>query len=285
MICRGNPKQFRYLMRNFAWMVQNVGSNPETALILISETEGAGKSLIGRVFDHVLGQKHCGTIGSPLALYDNKNAFTRRWILVMADDIKDMKKTDAPKLRGYLTDTRRRIEEKFVPVHYVPNCICLIITSNSDTPIPLGVGSRRYVIFRVSEDRIGDFGYFKRIEGSIARGGAAQLLRFLLGIKLGDWHPRRLPGMSDEIIAGQLGALNSVAKWLVASAELSDRLLSATQGSILPFNDDTAFGKGVLFSDLYWHYSAWGEGSRGNPDRLTQPYGSYPAEAFRATGL
>ena len=231
MICGSNRDMFRYLMRWLAHMVQNIGSNPETALILISETEGAGKSIIGRVFEHILGKTHSGTVGSPLALYDNKNSFSRRWILVVADDIRDMKRSDAPKLRGYITDTRRRIEEKFVPVTYVPNCLGLIITSNSDTPIPLGQGSRRYVIFRVREDHIGDFDYFGRIEDGIANGGAAQLLRFLLKLKLGNWHPRQTPGMSEEIVASQLESANSVIRWLVASRDMGS-IVGGDMGSL-----------------------------------------------------
>ena len=58
IICGGNKAKFKYLMRWLAWAVQNPHRPAEVVLVLISNTEGSGKSTLGKVMLTIFGPRH-----------------------------------------------------------------------------------------------------------------------------------------------------------------------------------------------------------------------------------
>jgi hypothetical protein len=58
IICRRNKTKFKYLMRWLAWAVQNPHRPAEVVLVLMSNTEGSGKSTLGKVMLDIFGPRH-----------------------------------------------------------------------------------------------------------------------------------------------------------------------------------------------------------------------------------
>lgn len=268
IVCNANRHLFRYAMKWLAFAVQHPGANPEVWLVLVSKTQGAGKSVLRALLERIFGEKHCGSIsGDPLPLYQGFNGYSRRWLVAFVEDQGDARAGNASKLRGCITDSKRRIEEKNIPVVYIPNCLHVIVTTTSATPVILGVGTRRHVIFRMREDRIGQLEYFKDIHDSLAAGGAAQMLRLLQGIDLTGWHPRQMPPHTSELIEMQQDTEQDIVVRYFQDSLEAGGLLNADMGRIMVSSG--SFGREVAIADLHSGFAAW---ARAMGERPVSPH-------------
>ena len=68
-------------------------------------------------------------------------------------------------LFGLITEPTLTIEPKNVNLYAAPNYLNIDMTTNSLHFVPASRTARRFFIPTVSEDRVGDLEYFKRIEG------------------------------------------------------------------------------------------------------------------------
>jgi hypothetical protein len=95
-------------------------------------------------------------------------------------------------LKGMLTEPTLMIEQKGVDAAPWRNRLHVIMAANAEWVVPASHDERRYAMFDVSGDRIGDRGYFKALHAEIAGGGLAAMLHDLLTVELGEWHPREI---------------------------------------------------------------------------------------------
>jgi hypothetical protein len=63
------------------------------------------------------------------------------------------------------------------------------MASNDEWIAPASWDERRYAVFDVSPDRIGDKPYFDALNAELKAGGLAAMLHDLLALDLGDWRP------------------------------------------------------------------------------------------------
>jgi hypothetical protein len=102
-----------------------------------------------------------------------------------------------------ITEPTLTIEPKFVGVYKVANHLNIDITTNSKHFVPASRTARRFFIPTVSENRVGDLEYFKRIEGQLKDGGYEALLYHLLNeVDLRDFDVRRVPktaGLAEQV--------------------------------------------------------------------------------------
>ena len=68
----------------------------------------------------------------------------------------------------------------------------MVMSSNNDWVVPAGPTARRYAVFKVSKDRIGDWEYFEALKAEMDNGGIAAMLYDLQRMDLKGWHPREL---------------------------------------------------------------------------------------------
>jgi hypothetical protein len=83
-------------------------------------------------------------------------------------------------LKALITEPTVMIEAKGVDAEASPNYTHLMLASNSDWVVPVGVDDRRFFMVDVGDARMGDGRYFGAIADDLEDGGYEHLLHFLL---------------------------------------------------------------------------------------------------------
>lgn len=218
VVCRRDRAKFKYLWRWLAWAVQRPDENPETVIVLKGGAEGSGKSTVSeamrRIFD-----AHAVVISSPEQLLGDHNEDLEFASFVMIEEALfagDPRQTSA--MRSKITSRTMRINPKFIRAYQAPNMMHAILTTNHDWAIHAGEQARRWFVCEVSDERVGDKGYWDRLYGGLEAGGYGQLLDALLETDLEGWSPRAIV-RTGELREQQELSADSVVQWLRAAAE------------------------------------------------------------------
>jgi hypothetical protein len=228
VICRRDPRKYKYLIRFLAWAVQNPDKHSGIIIVLKSRKQGTGKTTLCKVMLDIFGQHG--------ALIDDKERLLGRftdWLegvcFVVAEEILwagDHKSTD--KLKSIITGDTIQVERKFGSCRQTPNRLKVIATTNHDHAIAAGAQDRRNFVLDVSDEHVGDKAWFDRLYQDLAAGGTGEFLGFLLRIKLGDWHPRELLKTAETTEQQRMSA-DSVSQWAQACID-ADEVIGAPPG-------------------------------------------------------
>lgn len=188
--------KFLYIIKWFAWMVQNPGEPAEVAMIFKGK-QGAGKGFIFTQFLKIYGQ-HALSISNRKHLTGQFNGHLKLMVFLFADEAyypgdKEVEGT----LKQLITEPQIPVEDKFKTLGPSKNCLHIAMSSNNEWVIPAGEDSRRYFInevdnslaFNQSPNHIRE-AYFTRIWGEMNEGGREAMMWDLARIQLGTWHPR-----------------------------------------------------------------------------------------------
>jgi hypothetical protein len=113
-----------------------------------------------------------------------------------------------------ITEPTLSIEQKGIDLVEVPNMLHMIMLAELGWVIPAGERERRYAAFRVSDDRLGDRGYFEALHAHIENGGAEAMLYDLQRMDLGKWHPRQVYE-TPELMEQKRRSLPPLDEWYV----------------------------------------------------------------------
>ena len=191
-VCGGRQDYFDYLIRWMARAVQDPGSPGRTAMVMRGP-EGAGKGffvqqfgkLFGRHFLHVSNSKH---------LVGDFNAHLHDCVVLFADEAfwaGDKKNQSV--LKTLITEEMNAITYKGIDTQMARNCVHLVIASNEDWVVPVGIGDRRFFVLDVGEEHVKDLKYFKAIAQQMQGGGSEALLHYLINLDLDGFDVERIP--------------------------------------------------------------------------------------------
>jgi Family of unknown function (DUF5906) len=183
---------FKYLMRWLGWAAQNPDKHPETVIVLKSWKEGTGKSTRGVVMLKLFG-RHGGLVDDKDRIVGRFNDWLETISFVLGEEILwagDHRTSD--KLKSMITADTIQLERKQGSIWQNPNRLHVILTTNHDHAIAVGVCNRRYVVYEVSDERACDKAWFDPIYRDLEDGGASEFLYLLQNVQLGSWHPREI---------------------------------------------------------------------------------------------
>ena len=215
VICRRDKRKFKYLMRLLAWFVQNPDKHAGVVLVLKSREQGTGKSTVGKVMLDIFG-RHGFLVDDKERLLGRFADWLETACFVLAEEILfagDLKSAD--KMKSMVTGDVLQVERKFGSCRQVPNRMKVIATTNHEHAIAAGVRDRRYVVYDVSNEHVGDGDYFEALYHDLADGGTSEFLWLLLSLQLGNWHPRAII-KTDETTEQQRMSGDSVSQWAQA---------------------------------------------------------------------
>lgn len=192
-ICGGDKGYYEYLINWMARAVQFPATTGDTSVILRGD-QGTGKgvminalgSLFGRHYMHVSNSSH---------LVGNFNKHLRDCCLLFADEafFAGDKKHEGV-LKALITERYLAVEAKGVDVEPSPNFIHLMMASNSDWVVPVGMNERRFFVLDVKSHHMQDTKYFKKITDQLDNGGGKEaFLHFLQSRDLKDFNHRNIP--------------------------------------------------------------------------------------------
>lgn len=208
VICSGNRQHYRYLIRWFARMVQQPGSQGEVAVVLRGP-EGAGKSIVRKNIARMFG-RHAMAVSQPSHLVGNFNYHLRDVVFLAAEEAFFAgDKRHQSVLKSIVTDESLTIERKGVDSETSPNFLHLMMLSNEQWVVPAGQDDRRYFVLDVSKAHMRDYPYFAALQAELDSGGLEAMLHDLLMMDLSDFNVRAKPdtdalrdqkkfGMKDE---------------------------------------------------------------------------------------
>ena len=225
VICRRDREKFKYLMRLFAWYVQNPDKHAGVVLVLRSRHEGTGKSTVGQVLLEIFGQHGL--------LVDDKERLLGRFIdhletacFVLAEEILfagDRKSAD--KMKSMITGDKLQVERKYGSCRQVQNRMKVVATTNHDHAVVAGTGDRRYAVYDIGNDRAGDREWFDALYQDLADGGTREFLWLLQSVQLEKWHPR-MAIRTAETKEQRSRSGDSVSQWS-QSCIIADAIIGA----------------------------------------------------------
>jgi hypothetical protein len=222
IICRRDKAKFKYLMKWLAWAVQNPDRHAEVIIVLISNTEGSGKSTLGIIMLDIFGRRHGLLVDDKDQLLGNFNSHLETTCFVLGEEVLwagDNKTADA--LKSRITASSIPIEAKYRQRRQVPNRLHVMLTTNHTWAISAGMQARRYFVVEVSDEVAQDPGWFGPLYQDLDEGGRGEFLNLLLTLNLGSWHPRKVP-KTVELVEQQVLSAGSVEQWLLGSVEVDN---------------------------------------------------------------
>jgi hypothetical protein len=234
IICRRDKAKFKYVMRWLAFVVQHPDKAPGTVLVLVSRTQGTGKSTLGKVICDMLGQ-HALVVDDKDRLLGRFNDRLETVVFVLAEEVLWAgDAASADKLKSRVTADTITVEAKFRKSREVPNRMHVMMTSNHEHAVALGSRDRRYVVLDVADAVAQDKSWFGPMYQDLADGGTSEFLHFLQNVKLGAWHPREILKTSEATDQLRMSA-DSVTQWMQACLQ-AGVIVGSPQGISLDLN-------------------------------------------------
>jgi hypothetical protein len=171
ILAGGNPEYGHWILSWFCKLIRTLGRT-EVCICLYSERGGAGKNILfDFIYQFVLGNlTMLNNITNIDSIVKNFNAHLAGKILVVVDeqsrDIKNFTRT-FDQLKGMITAKTLDIEAKGKDNISVDNNANFVITTNNSGSLYTPPGGRKYALFEVSEERIGDKEYFDFLTNDI----------------------------------------------------------------------------------------------------------------------
>jgi len=206
ILCNSDPVKFRYVLRWFAWAVQNPGNRAGVAIIFKGK-KGSGKGTILQAFVDIFG-RHGLCVGDPERLTGKHNAHLENLSFLFADEAYNPGDREAEGImKNLITEPSLSVEPKFRNLKTSRNCLHIAMATNADWVIPASEDERRFFINETDnrfskgnseEDVIR--AYFDRLYAELTTTGKAAMLYDLLNWDLKGWNPRINIPETEELL-------------------------------------------------------------------------------------
>lgn len=248
-ICAGNFVHFRYVRRWMAHAIQFPEQLPGTALVLRG-LQGTGKGIFVDNFGALFGE-HYLTIYRLDQVTGRFNSHLKNVLLLHANEATCRNdKVGEGVLKGLITDPFVPIEHKGKDIINLRNYKRIIVATNEDWAVPMGVDDRRYLVLDVDPAQKENKKYFQAIVNQMTNGGLAALMSDLLAEDLTDFDVRTVP-FSASNFDQKLRSADPITQWWFNALMDGDTLLG--RSSLCPggWNCEPSH------SELFQAYSAW----------------------------
>lgn len=212
VICRGDEANERYLLDWMACAVQRP-HEPGRIAVVLKGRMGSGKSIFARYFGSLFG-RHFLPITDAKHLTGAFNAHLEDCVVLFADEAfaSGLRQTNV--LKGLVTEDTLVIEPKGVDVRVARNCVHLVMGSDAEWAVPVGLDDRRFFILSLSDAKMQDTGYFNQIKREMDLGGKEALLHLLLSRDISAYNPWSRPH-TDALREEKIHSLDSAQAWWV----------------------------------------------------------------------
>lgn len=165
-------------------------------VLLVSVTQGVGKSTLFDIVCALVGLQNCSTPSASLIVNSDFNGWLARKRLVAVHEIYEGGSWKAyNRLKSSITDELLLVNEKFTATYTVRNQAHFLLGSNSERALMIEQSDRRWLVPRVTEAKHpdGDAGFWARFHGWLASGGHGAIVHWAQEFVKGKGHAVR-PG-------------------------------------------------------------------------------------------
>jgi hypothetical protein len=214
VLAAGGPKAAEYIINWPAWTIQNPGK-PAEAVLVFQGGEGAGKGTLARVMLKIFGV-HGIPISDTALLIGDFSGHLQYCIFLFLDEAfwPGNYKLEG-KLKSLITEPTYMIHPKFVTPFPVKNLLHMVWATNNSWAVPASHDARRYAVFKVSNEKVGDFASFDVLNAELEGGGVEAMLWDLLRMDLGGWKPK-LIYQTRALLEQKQHSLRGLDAWVEA---------------------------------------------------------------------
>jgi hypothetical protein len=210
MLCNYEEKVYEYVACWLAHAIQKPAEK-STQIVMISE-EGAGKNMLLDTIGRLLGDAKVLTTSSPeREVWGSFNSLMINAFLVNLNEVDKRNSYNADgKIKELVTDGKLCINQKGKDQFVIRSVHRFFTTTNNTDPNKTHDKDRRNMIIRCSDEKIGDYAYFKKLgERMTDQRTLRSLYCCLMKTDLTEWDFRRIPRTEyhNTIIEGNRPAL------------------------------------------------------------------------------
>ena len=212
IVCGGDQVAYRYLLRWWAYTVQQPATQAEVAVVMIGG-RGTGKGTLGRWFSDLFGS-HGLHVQNPDHLTGRFNGHLRTTLGLFVDEavfVGDHRGNQV--LKSLITEDRIMIEAKYSQAAQARNRLKIMMATNADHAIPAGIDERRFFVVRVSDRKKQDHSYFAQLADWWQAGGNSAMLAFLQQVDLNGFNIRDVP-KTRALDQQKILSLTGLDEWL-----------------------------------------------------------------------
>lgn len=159
-ICNRNEELIEYHLNWISHLIQKPNEKPEVCLLFYS-LGGGGKDLFCQFLSKIIGMHHYMVCGDLEQYVANFNSLNQNRLLVAFNEVNDKKHArNHDILKHIITAVDMRVEIKFMPAHIQKDYTRFIINTNMRDVLRLESSDRRYVMYEMNSDQIGDHKFF-----------------------------------------------------------------------------------------------------------------------------
>jgi hypothetical protein len=197
-----------------AHAVQRPEVRPHFHFLLVAAQEGTGRSWLVEVLRRLWGERHAGETDLHRLLDDSFNSVLSAKVLMAVHEVKapaDERYSHRDRLKGLLTDTSIRVNEKHEPKWTERFCARFLMFTNRDDALPLSETDRRVYVIRCA-DEPRDATYYTTLYGHL------EDQEFLAAV----WHllrSREISGFNP----GRRAPLNEMKEQMIAAGRTDEQ--------------------------------------------------------------
>lgn len=189
LLIGASKEQRKWFMQWLAYPIQHPGTKLYTAVLLYSNHQGVGKSLLGQTLGKIYGENFSEINAE--ALHAPFNDWARHKQFILGDEVTGReRKEDAEHLKNLMTQAFVRINVKYQAAYALPDCINYLLTTNNPDAISLDLHDRRFFVWEVPEKRLDEKFFQKYNTWFSTEVGIAAVFEYLLRVDLAGFNPK-----------------------------------------------------------------------------------------------
>lgn len=217
VMCRGNRKDFEYLIGWMAWKIQNPGGVPQVAIVLRGE-QGTGKGTFAELFGALFGCHYYHALNYEHVTGKFNGALEACCVLFADECFVPGSKLHESALKTLISEKTLNLEKKGIDIYVARNCLGLIMATNYNWAVPVAMDDRRFFILEISNDRKVDTTYFAAMREQMDNGGREAMLHYLLNYNLDGFRVNERPE-TEELQRQKMHSLTNEQGWWLRKLE------------------------------------------------------------------
>ena len=170
----GKQEPRKWFEQWLAYPIQHPGTKLNTAAVLWSARQGAGKTMVGETVGK-LYDSHFKTI-SAVELHGAYNNWTKACQFVLGEEnASSDHRADSNKPKHLITGSTIVVNEKYQPSFELKNVMNFLFTSNHPDAFHLEDHDRRFFVWEIKADRLPDDFYSRFVDWRDNQGGLTAL--------------------------------------------------------------------------------------------------------------
>lgn len=195
--CRNVQDQYDYIINLFAHIVQKPHIKADTAVIIKSSEQGAGKGIIVDFLgDKVIGSKYYYYTENVGKLFDKFNSEQANKILTLVDETSASEKSTkdiSEELKAHITRKKLWVEHKGVNKIELNDYNNYIFATNRECPLYVDTHDRRFFILDADNKYCTDKDYFAKLAEAMTDECGQHFYTMLMKRDITTFNPRKRP--------------------------------------------------------------------------------------------